>query len=186
MILNIDFSEFITLIRNDIMGLTQSIPVKKTCKKFGIEDPQLLLDAIDAVSYLILHIAKINATQTEFESLYDACGMDPAYKGAMFEVIFPYIQDIRDLLAQENEKMTVRFQDLDWRLSMVVATRARHNIMVPKYTLKFDLKSSENQESESVILDSDYNNMKRLQVELQDALKSLNGRYSKKVFKFLK
>ena len=69
---------------------------------------------------------------------------------------------------------------------MVVASRARHNIMVPKYTLKFDLKSIQNNKSESIIMDSDYNNMKRLQVELQDALKSLNGRYSKKVFKFLK
>ena len=45
---------------------------------------------------------------------------------------------------------------------MVVATRARHNIMVPKYTLKFDLKAEETQEEQSVIMDADYNNMKRL------------------------
>ena len=51
---------------------------------------------------------------------------------------------------------------MDWRLGMVVATRARHNIMVPKYTLKFDLKAESNEESSSVVMDSDYNNLKRL------------------------
>ena len=65
-----------------------------------------------------------------------------------------------------------------------MATRSRHNIMVPKYTLKFDL--AQNNSTTSVVMDSDYNNLKRLQDELQDALKSMNGRYSKKVFKFLK
>ena len=77
-----------------------------------------------------------------------------------------------------------RFENLDWRLSMVVATRARHNIMVPKYTVKMDLK--DNEEQKSIVFDSDYNNMKRLQMELEDALKSMKGRYSKKVFKFIK
>ena len=65
------------------------------------------------------------------------------------------------MLATDNEKFITRYQDLDWRLSMVVATRARHNIMVPKYTLKFDLKTDDNQ-TQSVIMDADYNNMKRL------------------------
>ena len=69
---------------------------------------------------------------------------------------------------------------------MVTSTRVRHNMMLPKYTLKFDLKAPEETTEQSIVMDSDYNNMKRLQTELEMALKSLNGRYSKKVFKFLK
>ena len=46
------------------MGISEGkIPVKKMSKKFGIDDPQYLLDAIDAVSYLILHMAKVNANE---------------------------------------------------------------------------------------------------------------------------
>ena len=87
---------------------------------------------------------------------------------------------------------------MEWRLSMITACRARQKIMVPKYTIKLDferepaavndLKNNtfSKDDIESVVIDSDYVNLKRLQNELEDALKSLNGRYSKKVFKFLK
>ena len=68
---------------------------------------------------------------------------------------------------------------------MVVASRARHNIMVPKYTCKMELVRGD-EDHETVIFDSDYNNMKRLQQELETALKSIEGKYSKKVLKFIK
>ena len=88
------------------------------------------------------------------------------------------------MLDKDNFKETTKFQDLEWRLSMITSTRCRQKIMVPKYTVKMDVAKGD--DSESIVFDSDYNNMKRLQTELQDALKSINGRYSKKVFKFLK
>ena len=45
------------------MGLNQEeIKIKKMAKKFGIDDPQYLQDAIDALSYLFLHLAKLNAS----------------------------------------------------------------------------------------------------------------------------
>ena len=106
------FSEIISLIRNDIMGISnQPIPIKKMSKKFGIEDPQYLQDAIDAVAYLILHIAKVNASEQEFLSIYDACGLnpDPQFKKAMYDVVFPNIASIREMLMAENEHGTVKF-----------------------------------------------------------------------------
>ena len=158
-----NFSELISLIRNDLMGISnQPIPVKKMAKKFGIDDPQYLQDAIDAVAYLILHMAKVNANESEFLSIYDAVGLNanPTFKKAMYDVVFPNIASIREMLMSDNELSTVRFQDLDWRLSVVMATRSRHNIMLPKYTLKFDLV--QDKQTTSVIMDSDYNNLKRL------------------------
>ncbi|TNV75748.1 hypothetical protein FGO68_gene16433 [Halteria grandinella] len=67
--------------------------------------------------------------------------------------------------------------------------------MVPKYTCKLDLKANtldDDEESEvaraseSYVLDVDYTNLKRIQQELEEALKSLDAPYSKKVVKFLK
>ena len=116
----------------------------------------------------------------------------------MFDVVYPYINDIREMLDLDNLKDNIHFSDLDWRLSMVTSTRSRHNMMVPKYTIKMDLQKAQsakddlknNQSSsndiESIIFDSDYNNLKRLQNEMEDALKSLNTRYPKKVIKFIK
>ena len=84
------------------------------------------------------------------------------FKKPLHDIVHPYVNDIRSLLSEENEKFKVCFENLDWRMGMVVATRARNNIMVPKYTLKFDLKDGESQETSSVVMDSDYNNLKRL------------------------
>ena len=158
------FSEFCNLIRNDLLGVSQqNLPVKKMAKNFGMQDPSDLQDAIEALQYIILHIAKVNASEQEFLSLYDACGLnpDPNFKKAMYDSIFPHVQDIRQMLSKENDRFIAHYQDLEWRLSMVTATRARHNIMVPKYTLKFDLKAADESE-QNVIMDADYNNLKRL------------------------
>ena len=150
------------------------------------------------MSYLILHMAKIKASEEEFSILYDQSGLNPQFKKHMFEAVYPYIMEIREMLAKENQKDQIRFAEMEWRLSVITSCRARQKIMVPKYTLKLDFEKEagavndlknntvSKEDIESVIIDSDYNNLKRFQNEIEDALKSINGRYSKKVFKFLK
>jgi hypothetical protein len=69
----------------------------------------------------------------------------------------------------------VVYHNLEWRLGMVTGNRSRHNIMVPKYTCKLDLKAaitSDNRAGaegnndllgmETVIFDADYANLKLL------------------------
>ena len=98
--------------------------------------------------------------------------------------MFGHIEELRAILLEENEDGIKRFKDLDWKLTLVTACRARQKILVPKYTLKVDLKEGET--TDSFVLDSDYANLKRIQGELEDALRSIDATYSKKVFKFLK
>jgi hypothetical protein len=43
----------------------------------------------------------------------------------MFDVVYPYLNDIRELLSKENSKDTLKFSDLEWRLSMITSTRSR-------------------------------------------------------------
>ena len=62
--------------------------------------------------------------------------------------------------------------------------------MVPKYTVKLELNQGTDMEDtskrENFVLDIDYNNLKRIQEEIEDALKAIDAPYSKKVYKFLK
>lgn len=51
----------------------------------------------------------------------------------------PHMEELRAILASENERETKRFKDLDWRLSLVTGCRARQKTMVPKFTMKLDL-----------------------------------------------
>lgn len=57
----------------------------------------------------------------------------------MFDIVYPYLGQLRDILKKENLKDVVKFSDMEWRLSMVSATRSKQKIMVPKYTVKLDL-----------------------------------------------
>ena len=93
-------------------------------ERFGID----ILDiqgALDALSYLILHIAKVKANQEEFETIYEQSLLKPSLKQAFFEAVFPHLDELRAILMSENERDVLRYKDLDWRLNLVVACRAR-------------------------------------------------------------
>ena len=87
-----EFGELVTLIRNELLGLSdQKIPVKKMTKKFNIEDPQFLQDGIEAMAYLILHMTKIKASVEEFNLLYMQSGLNQReeFRKTMFDIIYP-------------------------------------------------------------------------------------------------
>ena len=169
------------------------IAVDEHClERFG-QDPQDIQAALDALSYLILHLAKVKASADEFEIIYEQSLLKPSMKEAFQQAVFPHLDELREILAAENVKDVKRFKDLNWRLNVVTSCRARQKVMVPKYTLKLDLETStldkegqEGQKTESFVLDVDYTNLKRIQLELEEALKSIDAPYSKKVVKFLK
>ena len=61
--------------------------------------------------------------------------------------------------------------------------------MVPKYTIKLDIGAkdeNDKEQTESYVMDMDYTNLKRIQNEIEEALKAVDATYSKKVTKFLK
>ena len=139
-------------------------------ERFGL-DPQDIQASLDALSYLILHLAKVKASAEEFEIIYEQSLLKPSLKQSFYEAVFPHLDELREILAAENDKDVKRFKDLTWRLNLVTACRARQKVMVPKYTLKLDLATSNlggeeadgGQRTESYVLDVDYTNLKRIQ-----------------------
>jgi hypothetical protein len=118
------------------------IAVHEHClERFG-QDPQDIQAALDALSYLILHLAKVKASADEFDIIYEQSLLKLSLKEAFQQAVFPHLDELREILAAENEKDVKRFKDLNWRLSVVTSCRARQKVMVPKYTLKLDLETS--------------------------------------------
>ncbi len=59
----LDFGELCTLVRNDILGLSDKrLPIKKIAKSLGLEDPDIAAEALEALAYMMLHLAKIKAS----------------------------------------------------------------------------------------------------------------------------
>ena len=66
-----EFAELVTMIRNELLGVSQQkIPIKKMSKKYDLEDPSYLQEAVEALAYLILHMTKVKASEEEFFVIY--------------------------------------------------------------------------------------------------------------------
>ena len=96
-------------------------------KRFGMEDPTDLEEAIESLAYLILHMAKVNANEEEFQALYYQTGLkqDEKFYQAMFNCVHPHLNDIRNLLEKDNYRNIMKFNNMEWRLGMVTSCRSR-------------------------------------------------------------
>jgi len=103
------------------------------------------------LAYLILHLAKIKANKDEFESVFAQSGLNANLMEPFGEAILPHLEQIRANLISEVEKNHHRFRNLDWRLSLVTACRAKQRITHPKFTLQLGLEQvqSDNQKLEN-------------------------------------
>ena len=109
----------------------------------------------------------------------------------MYTLLKGSLGEMREILIKENQRGSIIFKDFNWRLNMVTACRQRQKMMFPKYTVKLDLEEKPKQvmdqpQVSSLVLDLDYTSMKRLQDDLQEAVKSLDGVYAKRVQKFIR
>ena len=116
----------------------EAIYAKGAAKGYAVEDYEV---ALDALAYLILHLAKCNAvTEEQFDAVFDTSGLKTSFKAVLYEVMKASIKELRELLLEENERGTLHFRDVDWRLNLVTATRQRQKMMLPKYTMKIHLE----------------------------------------------
>ena len=119
-----------------MLGFQNNINVRKIAKRLGAE-PEEIEISLDALKYLILHIAKTNSTTTtDFSAIYDQSGLRQELKDALYNIVKGHIAELRAILDEENKLGKVSLQNMDWRLSLVTACRQKQKIMVPKYTMQ--------------------------------------------------
>ena len=123
-----------------MLGFAKTIPVRKIAKRFGVEPEEIEL-SLEALQYLILHIAKTNSVSIEdFSSVYESTGLRMDLGGALYNIVKGHISELRTILDNENEVGRLLLTNVDWRLSLVSGCRQKLKMMVPKYTmqLKFE------------------------------------------------
>ena len=122
-----------------MLGFDNQLPTRKIAKRFG-KDNEEIEYALDALKYLILHIAKTNSTtQADFDAIYDQTGLRSELKQALFQVVKGHITELREILDDENKIGKLRLLNVDWRLSLVTACRQKQKMMVPKYTMQIQV-----------------------------------------------
>ena len=168
-----------------MLGFENEINLRKLAKRLQA-DPADVEDAMEALKYLILHIAKTNCTdQATFELIFEQSGLRDDYRDTLFALVKSHITELRKILDQDNQHGRSRLQNVDWRLSMVTACRQKQKMMVPKYTMLLQFSEGDQNTESQAVLDCDYTMMSRMQKEIQDALKSVENTYSRRVQKFV-
>ena len=71
--------------------------IYKRAESAGHEREEVEL-GLDALAYLILHFAKSKVINVEqFDFLYEACGLKPAFRDTLCDLVMSSIKDIRQL-----------------------------------------------------------------------------------------
>ena len=188
-----EFYQCALQVKNDIIGASDKLNFAEMVdlKRYELEEEDLQI-ACEALTYLILHLAKMDVQdEITFEAIFESSGLKVDFAQSLLKIAKSAIPEIRELLAKEAERGSIHFKDFDWRLDMVTGCRQRQKMFLPKYTVKLELeqkpiKMSEKPTQQAMVFDMDYTNMKRLQDELQAAIKSVDNTYSKKVQKFIR
>ena len=174
--LRIEFSRLASLVRDQMLGFETQVPSRKIAKRFGLE-PEEVEMSLDALKYLILHIAKTNCTDEKaFQFIFEQSGLAEHLKDALFEVVKGHVSSLREIMDVENKLNKLQLQTVDWRLSLVTGSRQKQKMMVPKYTLQLQFAEHKNKEdgdenktstllqevNSTQVMDCDYTMMKRI------------------------
>ena len=123
--------------------------------------------------------------------------MKEEFQEPLFGAIRGSLPEMREILQRENERGQIHFKDLNWRLSLVNGCRQRQKMLQPKFTVRLDVEQKpmrqgqaaaeqSQPEAVSMVFDSDFTNMQRLEEELRAAIKSVESQYPRKVQKFIR
>eukprot|EP00351_Strombidinopsis_sp_SopsisLIS2011_P005802 CAMPEP_0116879640 /NCGR_PEP_ID=MMETSP0463-20121206/11457_1 /TAXON_ID=181622 /ORGANISM="Strombidinopsis sp, Strain SopsisLIS2011" /LENGTH=141 /DNA_ID=CAMNT_0004529197 /DNA_START=25 /DNA_END=450 /DNA_ORIENTATION=- len=116
-----DFEKMAVHVRNNLLQ-NNAIDTGLHLDAFG-DDQDEMFQAIECLAYIIIHIAKINATEEEFEAIFLQTMLKPAFKKGVYKSAYARMDEIREFMQHDNNRGIKKFKDMDWRLGMVMACR---------------------------------------------------------------
>ena len=190
--------KIVNLVKLDMLGVETyqagRIGELINCSQYGLEAEDFEV-AMEALSYCILHIAKMNSVEAEaFASVFESMMLKEEFGEPFLSAIRGSVPEMREILQRENERGQVHFRDMSWRMSLVSGCRQRQKMLQPKFTVRLDTEQKpmrsvglESQaQASSMVFEADFTNMERLQEELLAAVKSIDQQYPRKVQKFIR
>merc|ERR1712160_108210 len=96
----------INAVSQNLLSIKQKSPAYwvKIMTGIGVpEDETTVNFSIEALQYLILHLAKTNADNQNFEMIFASSGIKEEFTENFKAAVMPKLSDLRDLLNVENE-----------------------------------------------------------------------------------
>ncbi|KAK7073354.1 hypothetical protein SK128_014303 [Halocaridina rubra] len=172
--------------------------------KLGVS-PNQVEEAIQALAFLFLQSAKVCASQTEFKELALSIGFS---SDATEAVLNTYIEN-QEVLREYHKRMGVQvpqYQNLEWRFDILVSSRSLHHIAEPLVTMQFSFNtgpthekdyadgshalkarsSSNSSKNETLLLQTDANNLLHMTTVLEEALQEAHTHHSRRIHRHFK
>jgi len=151
--------------------------------KFGLS-PEPLKRALESLCYLFIESAKINLSDIDFADSLIVLAFPDAIGEVLRKYFFDNIRHFRDILGELKFDVP-HYHDLDWRLDVLLASRALRNQVKPVFLLKLTTEE-ENGKLTSRHLEASATELRHVCNELEIALNEVKAGYVRKTMRTIK
>ena len=155
-------------------------------------DPATLTAAIHALSYLLLHAAKRHTSEADFTASLPPLNLPPTHTQLLTQLYTAHSSQLTATLATLSLPLP-HYVDLQWRLDVELHSRAMAHTARPVYLLELKTglggvggSSAGGAGGSSVIVQSDYAGLVRLEAVLEDAIKAMQTKEARRIIRYVK
>ena len=146
-------------------------------------DAALLTAAIHALSFLLLDSAKRHLTADEFTASLPPLSLPSSHTAVLSSVYAQQSRALQTLLASSSLSLPA-YRDLDWRLDVIVHSRAMASQATPTFLLQWTI--AEDGRERRVWMQADYAALLALERELEATVKGLTSKEATRIRRYVK
>ncbi|KAG0710140.1 COMM domain-containing protein 2 [Chionoecetes opilio] len=159
--------------------------------KLGAQ-PSQVEDAVQALVFLLIRCSQGNTTTTELHTLATSLGLNDDAAKVLVATYTDSEAEVKDYVKTLGVK-TPQYKNLEWRFDILVGSRSLHHLAEPLLTLQLSLDTGspskegrEDEACESLVLQTDPNNLLHITSVLEEALHEARTHHSRRVQRYLK
>ena len=146
-------------------------------------DPTTLTAAIHALSFLLLDAAKRHISEADFIASLQPLNLPDTHTHLLTQLYTAHTKQLTATLATLSLPLP-HYVDLQWRLDVEVHSRAMARPATPVYLLELVTRTGESEGS--VLVQSDYTGLMRLEAALEEAIKAMQTKEARRIIRYVK
>ena len=146
-------------------------------------DTATLTAAIHALSFLLLDAAKRHISPADFTASLAPLGLPVQHAQLLSQLYSTHVKQLTATLSTLSLPLP-HYVDVQWRLDVELHSRAMARTATPVYLLELTTRTGELQKS--VLVQSDYAGLVRLEAALEDAIKAMQTKEARRIIRYVK
>lgn len=151
-------------------------------RKLGVA-VETIQHGVEGLMYLLTESSKLMISEIDFQDSVLVLGFSEELNGVLLQLYLANRSEIRSTLTQLTPALPC-YSNLEWRLDVLVASRALRQQVVPTVTMRLEL-SSDGQRSARV-LQTDPATLLHLISSLEGALDALKSNHARRILRNIK